>query len=111
YQTQNGSASSSSDYDSTSGTLTFGPGETSKQVSVPIHGDTTYEGNETFTLQLTEGQFATPPSPNATGTINNNDTQPSLSIADKSQNEGNSGTSNESLDVSLSEASGLPVRF
>ena len=109
YQTQNGSASSSSDYDSTSGTLTFAPGETSKTISVPIHGDTTYEGNETFTLQLTDGQFATPTSLNATGTINNNDTQPSISIADKSQNEGNSGTSNESLTVSLSEASGLPV--
>jgi hypothetical protein len=109
YQTQNGSASSSSDYDSTSGTLTFGPGETSKTVSVPIHGDTTHEGDESFTLQLTDGQFATPTSLNATGTISNDDTQPSLSIADKSQNEGNSGTSNESLTVSLSAASGLPV--
>jgi predicted esterase len=82
YQTQNGSASSSSDYDSTSGTLTFGPGETSKQVNVPIHGDTSQEGDETFTLQLTDGQFATPTSLSATGTITNDDApEPPASIA------------------------------
>ena len=39
-----GSASSGSDYDSVSGTLTFAPGETTKPISVPVHGDTTDRG-------------------------------------------------------------------
>jgi uncharacterized repeat protein (TIGR01451 family) len=40
YRTQDGTANSSSDYSPVSGTVTFAPGETSKQVTIPIinHG-------------------------------------------------------------------------
>ena len=57
---QTGRASSGSDYDAVSGDLTFGPGETSKTIDVPVNGDTTIEGDETFTLELSDVQFATP---------------------------------------------------
>ena len=40
YATADGTATAPSDYTATSGTLTFGPGETSKPVSVPVKGDT-----------------------------------------------------------------------
>jgi hypothetical protein len=46
------SCGGNTDYLSTSGTLTFSPGETSRSVSVTICGDTTPELNESFQLIL-----------------------------------------------------------
>ena len=73
YQTADGTASSGSDYDAVSGTLTFAPGETSKTIDVPVNGDTTIEADETFTLELSDVQFATPAALSATGTIVDDD--------------------------------------
>src|SRR4029078_12303866 len=52
YATSNGSATAGSDYTATSGTLTFGAGETSKTFTVPILNDTAVENPETVTLSL-----------------------------------------------------------
>ena len=53
YQTtQDGRAMAGSDYTSTSGTLTFAPGEDKKTVSVPIMDDAVEDDGETFTLVL-----------------------------------------------------------
>ena len=73
YQTADGTASSGRDYDAVSGTLTFAPGETSKPITVPVNGDTTVEGDETLTLELSDVQFATPAALSATGTIVDDD--------------------------------------
>lgn len=58
YATANGTAQAGSDYTSSSGSLTFNAGETSKTVSVPILNNTTFEGNETFTLNLSNASNA-----------------------------------------------------
>ena len=50
--TQDGRAMAGSDYTSTSGTLTFAPGEDKKTVSVPIMDDAVEDDGETFTLVL-----------------------------------------------------------
>lgn len=47
------------DYEITEGTLTFTPGETSQTVTVPVYGDTTVEGDETFYLVLWDAVDAT----------------------------------------------------
>src|SRR5581483_3512923 len=52
YGTANGTASSGSDYTSTSGTLTFSPGQTSKTITVKVTGDTTQESDELFFVNL-----------------------------------------------------------
>ncbi len=52
YATSDGTALAGSDYDAVSGTLTFAPGETSKNVDVPVRGDVNAEFNETFFLTL-----------------------------------------------------------
>jgi ELWxxDGT repeat protein len=59
YATSDGTASSSSDYDAASGTLTFAAGETSKTIDVRIHGDVAAESNETFFLTLSHASGAT----------------------------------------------------
>nr|WP_280818803.1 Calx-beta domain-containing protein [Thiorhodococcus minor] len=65
YQTANGSAQAGSDYTSTSGQLSFGEGDSSLTVSVPILDDGTAEPNETFTLQASSSE-ASPASGTAT---------------------------------------------
>lgn len=52
YTTQDGTATAPGKYASTNGVLTFGDGETSKTISVPIVNTTTAEGPETFSIYL-----------------------------------------------------------
>ena len=52
YSTGNGSAIAGTDYTSTSGTLTFANGETSKTFTIPIINDTAVENAETVLLTL-----------------------------------------------------------
>ncbi|CAO3410962.1 cellulase family glycosylhydrolase [Azospirillum largimobile] len=56
YSTGDGTAKAGSDYTAASGSLTFQPGETTKTVTVQIHGDNSgNEGTENFLLNLTHG--------------------------------------------------------
>jgi hypothetical protein len=52
YRTVNGTATAGSDYTSTSGTLTFAPGQTTKTITIQVKGDNKRESNETFYLEL-----------------------------------------------------------
>jgi len=74
YATSNGTAFSGSDYTFTSGTLTFGPGVTTRTFTVPIINDTANEGNEALSLGLSNPTNAVLVAPtNATLTITDND--------------------------------------
>ena len=116
YKTINGTAAQGQDYSSTTGTLTFQSGETSKTVAVPIYGDTTAEADETFTLEGT-GIFA-PLTPGGTtlanfvttgtGTILNDEV--SVSIADAATtSEGDTLTKTVTFEVTLTGAISAPV--
>jgi hypothetical protein len=52
YSNSNGSAANNNDYTAVAGTLTFDPGQMTKNVVVPILNDAGPEGFETFTLNL-----------------------------------------------------------
>ena len=80
-------ADAGSDYEATSGTLTFRPGQTRKTVSVPILDDARSEGDETFGLALTNLQGATFAVNSGTGTIVNAEPL-ALSISDATATEG-----------------------
>jgi len=72
YSTANGSATAGSDYTAASGALTFTSGQTSQTFSVPIafDGSVTYEGNETFFVNLSGATGgATIATPSVTNTI------------------------------------------
>jgi hypothetical protein len=69
-----GSATAGSDYVSTSTTLNFAAGETTKNFSVPITDDAAAEGNETIGVLLstpTNGAFLTDPSSGVINIIDN----------------------------------------
>jgi hypothetical protein len=100
YQTLNGTATGdvtcgtrSRGYITTSGTLTFAPGETSKTVNVSIAGDTAKESNQTLALRLSNATNATLPSSDAIGTIIDDDSTPKFTATSVSAPtiEGNSG--------------------
>jgi hypothetical protein len=73
FATSNGTASSSSDYNATSGTVTFSAGQTSKTVTVTVKGDSTVEANETFFVKLTNPIGAVINKGTGKGTILNDD--------------------------------------
>lgn len=76
YTTANGTATAGSDYTATSGTLTFAPGQTQQTLSVTVNGDTTYEPDETFTVNLGNPTNATLGVGQGQGTIRNDDLGP-----------------------------------
>jgi len=69
YQTAAGTATETSDFFGTGGTLTFAPGETTKTIPVQIRGDNSSEPDETFTVTLSNPTNATIGRATATGTI------------------------------------------
>ncbi len=59
YTTADGTAKSGSDFEKTSGTLTFAPGETTQSVIVTVLGDSDTEADELFSLKLSSAKEAT----------------------------------------------------
>ena len=76
YATSDGSAEAGNDYTATSGTLSFSAGETRKTISVAISDDTDNEGDETFTVTLSNAAGADLGTQAATGTIRNRPVAP-----------------------------------
>src|SRR6185503_3728253 len=109
FQTRNGTATAGVDYLAQAGQLVFAPGVVSQTITVPVIGDTAFEGNETFFVDLTGASGITPPPPptvSGTGTITNDDAAPTLRINDVAQvREGNTAT----FTVTLSAAAGVDV--
>ena len=71
YATSDGTADAGDDYTSTSGTLSFSAGTTSKTISVEIADDIENESDETFTVTLSNPSGADLGTSSATGTIEN----------------------------------------
>jgi uncharacterized repeat protein (TIGR01451 family) len=109
YTTANGTASSLSDYTAAAGVLNFAPGVTTQQFVVTVNGDTALEGNETFTVDLTSAVNATISDPLGIGTIVDDEGSPTLAISDVTVTEGNSGSTNAMLTVTLAGTTSLTV--
>ena len=110
YRTQDGRATAGSDYTSTSGTLTFAPGEDEKTVSVPIVDDAEEDNGETFTLVLSNaiGAGFASNGTQAVGTIRNTET-PALTAAFEGVPASHDGESAFSFRVAFSD--GISVSY
>ena len=105
-----GTATSGTDYTAiTGGTLTFAVGTTSQTFNVSVTGDTTDEADETVVVTLSDAANATIGTATGTGTITDNDGEPTLSINSPRVTEGDSGSKNLTFTVTLSAASGKQV--
>ena len=115
YATANGTATlADSDYQLTSGTLTFtpnpgGPPQT-QNISVLVNGDCDSEGPETFVVNLSGAVNAAISDAAGTGTITDDETSGSLSIADLTVSEPSTGSADAVFTVSLANGCvGVPV--
>lgn len=109
-QTGDDLALAPADYTSVAPTmLTFAPTVTSQTFTVQVVGDTLNEQNETFVVTLSRPRNATIADAQAVGTIVNDDSLPTLSIADVMMQEGTGGATNFTFTVTLNGASSQQV--
>jgi len=101
YATTDGTAVAGSDYVAKSGSLTFQPGETTKTVAVTIFGDTAYEPDETFFLDLSGINGAVLADDRGQATVVNDDSGLLLSVGDVRVTEGNAGSPQAVFAVSM----------
>ena len=109
YDTMDGTAVAPDDYTTASGTLTFIPGVTQQSAAITINSDTLDEFDETVSIALSNESNVTLSGSTVQLTITDDDAQPSLTIANASVTEGNSGTTNANFVVTLSAPSGKPI--
>ena len=74
YATSDGTATAGSDYESISGELTIPAGQTSGTISVSVYGDLLAEGDETFSVVLSNPTHVVSGTTSAIGTILSDDT-------------------------------------
>jgi Calx-beta domain/RTX calcium-binding nonapeptide repeat (4 copies) len=76
YSTADGTASAPGDYESRRGLVTFQPGETSKEVRVPVNGDAETEADENFTVRISNPAGVVIARDHGVGTILDDDVGP-----------------------------------
>jgi hypothetical protein len=103
------SAVSGVDFQPTTGSLTFLPGETAKNVVVPILNDSISEFAERFSLNLHHPVNATILKRQGIATVTDSDLEPSITINNVSVNEGNGGSTPAQFTLALSSPSGKLV--
>ena len=106
FATASGTATEGEDFTATSGTLTFQPGTTTQAVTVGLTGDQVIEGNEAFTVALSNAQNATISDDEATVTLNDDDGALQISVADVSADE---ATGAATLTATLNTATSTAV--
>jgi hypothetical protein len=99
-------AEKGSDFQPKSGRLTIAPGLQEKTVRVLVSGDTAFEPNERFQLELSDAARATIDDSTGIATIDNDDDPrpPDIHINDLSTQEGDTGTHELTFIVSLTRA-------
>ncbi len=100
------------DYQQKADTLTFQPSGSPAQtmpVTVKVNGDLSVEPDETFFVDLSNPVNAVITDARGTGTIQNDDELPELTIGDAMMDEGDVGTTEASLTVTLTGAVSEPV--
>jgi uncharacterized repeat protein (TIGR01451 family) len=103
FSTTDGSANAGSDYNNAFGTLIFPAGTTQQTLRVAVRGDTAFEGDETFLVNLSDPLNATILDSQGVAIIVDNDGMPVLSINDVIVTERPGGT-NAVFKVTLSNA-------
>ena len=109
----NNVATAGDDYVTDSGTLTIPAGDTVGHVIVKVKGDRQIEPDERFRVRLAgaSGALLAGSTRNATGKICNDDIVPTVSVHDAEATEGDSGETEMSFRVSLSDTARVDARL
>ncbi|MBI5733083.1 fibronectin type III domain-containing protein [Candidatus Jorgensenbacteria bacterium] len=108
YVTVDGTAVSPADYLAATGTVTFAPGETSKNISITVNSDTSFEPDESFTVMFGNVQNVAIGDGEAVGTILNDDQLPTVQFSTDSSS-GRENITSVVMSVILSQPSNGPV--
>jgi hypothetical protein len=108
YATTDVTATAPADYLANAGTLTFLPGEVTRNIEIQLIDDMSAEGEETFTVTLSNPGNGVLGSTDGIATIEDDEFAVGVSIADAMIAENDAGAQ-VSVDVSLSEASTFTV--
>jgi N,N-dimethylformamidase beta subunit-like, C-terminal/Domain of unknown function (DUF4082)/Calx-beta domain/Bacterial Ig domain len=111
FSTLDGTATApNGDYEAVAGEVTIPQGATGDLIKVNVSGDAYNEDDETFNVKLTSAVGGTIEKAMGAAVIQNDDAVPSLTIANASLPEGNTGvTSSMTFTVTLSATSGKTV--
>src|SRR5262249_38763719 len=111
YKTADNTAVAGVDYVTTGGTIVIQPGLTTATIPVPVIGNTVYQTNRNFAVQLSNviNKTAVILGGSARGIIVDDDPKPSISAADVAVVEGNSGSTTAIVTVTLTGATSLPA--
>lgn len=112
WSTVDASATAGTDYTKASGSLTFASGETSKNITLDVLGETLFEGAETFRIELSDAVGSSIVDHSGTIVITNDDAKPTpaLSVFGAALTEGDgAGTTEMHVTIGLSQASDTPV--
>jgi hypothetical protein len=112
YETHDGTATAADDdYLPASGTLTIPSNMLTGTITVVVPGDPAFEGDETYTVDLSNPVGAAIADGQGVGTISNNDPMPQLSVGNVTVAEGDSGTTAAVFTAVLARLSGMPASF
>ena len=104
YATQDGTATAGTDYTTKNGTLTFvGTAGEQQTITIEVMGDTVVEGSETFSVILSNAVGGVLGDATGVGTITDDDGA-TFSITDVTQDEGDTGTTIFTFNVTLNAA-------
>lgn len=116
FRTRSGTALEGSDYERTSGTVTFRPGDTSATFSIYLYGDTVDEVDESFAVEIYNPVGVVlsggVPMLSATGTILDDDgigSNVAMSVSNPVLYEGASGVTTAHVVATLSQALGSTI--
>ncbi|NJM48687.1 MAG: DUF4347 domain-containing protein, partial [Alkalinema sp. RU_4_3] len=111
YTTVDGTATSNRDYQPITGTVSFAVGETTKNILIPVLGDTDPEEDETFSVKLQNPQKAFLGTVDTASVTLKNDDFPTIALYgdQTTQTEGDTGTVDFTFTVQLLAPSTKPV--
>ncbi len=108
--TLSGTSTNGTDYTNLPGTVSFASGVNSATITVTPTDDSIFEGTETAILTIGTGTgYILGTTTSATVNISDDEPQPTISINDVTVTEGDSGTTNATFTVTLSNTSSKPV--
>lgn len=109
YATTSGTAAARKDYAPTSGAVTFAAGTTTQQITVPVVTDSMDESDESISVKLSKPKGGVLADSKATGTIQDDDAAPTVTISNATVTETNKGRTTAKFTVSLSSPSAQRV--
>jgi hypothetical protein len=115
FATADGTATAGVDYEAASGVLSFAEGEATQTISVLVNGDTSFEPEEMFLVNLANASNGgTLADGEALGTLGNDDPLPPgdiIYVSDYAISEGDAGTATATFTVSRTGTTAMSVEF